>query len=123
MRWLVYGGFAFFVLMPAIVQGLQWNLSLAQWNREFAAVMGFPVFEEYGDSGTGVVLLVFQWTFFTSIYVFLLGLFGGVRLLFVSVRFFRTRLVFLLAFVIWLGLVCGRLWWGGFLDDFREFLE
>lgn len=111
MRWLVYGGFAFFVLMPAIVQGLQWNLSLAHWNREFAAVMGFPVFEEYGDSGTGVVLLVFQWTFFTSIYVFLLGSFGGWRLLVVTWRALGWR--FMLALVIWLGLVAGVLWWGG----------
>lgn len=121
MRWLVYGGFAFFVLMPAIVQGVQWNLSLAQWNREFAAVMGFPVFEEFGDSGTGVVLLVFQWTFFTSVYVFLVGLFGGVRLLIYSFRAFGWQ--FWLALAVWLGLVAGVLWWGGFLDDFGEFWD
>ena len=102
--------------MPAIVQGAQWNLSLALWNREFAAVLGFPAFEEYGDAGTGFVLLVSQWTFFTSIYVGLVGLIGGVRLLIYSFRAFGWQ--FWLAFAVWLGLVAGVLWWGGFLDAF-----
>ncbi len=96
------------------MQGAQWNLSLTLWNREFASVLGFPVLEEYGDAGTGVVLLVFQWTFFTSVYVGLVGLIGGVRLLIYSFRALGWK--FMLAFFVWLGLVAGVLFYGGFLD-------
>ena len=114
MRWLIYGGFVLFVLFPAILQGIQWNSALTSWNREVAWVMDFPAFEEFGDSGTGVVLLVFQWTFFTSIYAGLVVLFGGVRLFVVSWRVFGWR--GWLAFIVWLGLVGCVLFYGGFLD-------
>lgn len=107
--------------MPAVLQGAQWNHALALWNREISVGLGLPAFEEYGDTGTGFVLLVFQWTFFTSIYVVVVGLIGGVRLLVYSFRAFGWQ--FRLAFAIWLGLVTGVLWWGGFLDDFGEFWD
>lgn len=104
MRWLVYGGFVLFVLLPAFAFGLLFN-------SVFVDAVELQVSEK-----PAVVLLAFEWSYLTSIYVGLVVLFGGVRLLSVSWRVFGWR--FCLAFLVWLGLVAGVLWWGGFLDAF-----
>lgn len=113
VRWLVYGGFVLLVLMPAVLAG---------WNANRAYMEFFESAELQGYERPEVVLLfVFEWSFLTAIYVLLVGLVGGVRLLVYSFRAFDWQ--FMLAFAIWLGLVAGVLWWGGFLDDFGEFWD
>ena len=108
--------------MPAFLQGLAWNQQLAAWNQEVVNATTGEYGWLLGDAldgldlaWPGVVLLVFEWSFSTTIYVGLVVLFGRVRLLIVSWRVFGWR--FWLAFVIWLGLVGCVLFWGGFFGD------
>lgn len=113
MRWLVYGGFVLLVLMPAVLAG---------WNANRAYMEFFESAELQGYERPEVILLfVFEWSFLTAIYVLLVGLVGGGRLLIYSFRAFGWQ--FWLAFAVWLGLVAGVLWWGGFLDDFGVFWD